>query len=666
MSADNVARGMAAAAKLGGATTAAGSLVGDAKAQVDNTQKPVSILNYVTDPIVKAALLAGTNTADCAGYIEAALLANRVTDLNGLTLKVSRTIRVAGTRQLFYNGATIDATGMTNPDAPVFEAGYTQAGLQLGATLLNYYGRVLARGSVFRFRAERYDPNLGMGVKALGMTLGYSSDTRRAGSRAFDCRLVDFVEVRGCNIYNLDKAFHFEGISGTADVTTNGTANVTIANSTVPLTAGMVVSRSGIPVGTKILTVNGGGSYTLTASATTSATSSASVYAERACTQILLDENYVGEVNQVGYIAQCDKITVRNTDAMGCGGGWLIGLGNYAVKFEQAHVEAVGQGNSYQNAADIAAGTAKFGWAFYPVDGNTTEGLEFLQCSAYRTTGSAAIGGFYTPRNTRVTVTIMRLCRVEESTSWIPIEFHGAAQWLDKPFPSLKNNIVLGDRDDNFTDIVVNEGAFNPKGFHSLLPGMKAINLRQFYQTGGGTCVIDDDPGNLVAGGTTIDFLSRAHRLTFSGVAEQYELMDLQVGYYTLFLSGMLVSGTVFASVRDNTATPGDSRNFLQRQFNYQTSFERPLRMPFFVDQAGTYRVGIRAGGGTNVALISKIGLFRGFYAAGGMERPAWTVPPVTSLPTASSRYEGDIVTLSGNAYCCTNTSGTYAWKQLT
>lgn len=595
-------------------------LVGEAKAQVEaiaETQAttayryPLSvplyvqsryhILNFIPTGL-QGGVVSGANTTDLAPYIERALFSETKIEFGGLPILVKSSIRISSRRRIYMQGSRITA-GMTVAGSPIFTTHVDENGDQYGADLRIFDGEVFGNTTfaLFHMAAIR---SVGFSVKAQNVL--FDGIDRTLGSRVLDMRCCDFVELRSCNIRNYDMAICIQSFDGF----------------------------------------------------------------ERDSTQLKFDVVGIENVNSIGYVEDMDKVSFSHVDTMHCGSGLVFGRNNLRVTLKHFHAERIGWRADWKNDADVEAGFAVVGWGLYVKDNVNNGDITLDQCSFFHNEAEAPIGGIYRGRNTNgtrsnVTVkeTFIELPGVSGvSTVWKPLEAHGQLDWQGRlPFPA-GNNVVLGDSTDNNTDIIINEGSSSARGDgnRSLLPGIKAINLRSV--SGAAITVVEDD-GATVIGGTPYNFLNQAHKATFAGTAELYEVVNLKVGWHTMFFTGNVASGIVFASVRDDAT---QVNNFLQRQLNFQVNYEHPMRMPFFVSQAGNYRVGFRSSGGAASLLLGTIGLFRGHYIDQGVRRGAWDIPPVAALPAASAFYEGTSLSVADAAHVCLRaTGGAYAWKQL-
>lgn len=559
------------------------------------------VLNFIPSNL-HVNIVGGANTTDLAPYIERALFSEAKIDLGGLPMLVKTPIRIASRRRIYGRGSRITAE-MINAGDAVFTTHVDENGDQYGADLRLYNMEIFGAATAVRFRITT-PRSIGMSIKAFEVL--FDGLVRAPGTKAIDMRCADFCELRSCNIRNYDMGFSFESLAGW----------------------------------------------------------------ERDNTQNTLSVVGIENANSVGYIEDCDKFTARNVDTMFCGSGLVIGKDNLRVNLHQFHVERIGWRADWKNAADVAAGKSFPGWGLYIVDNVNNSDVTLDQCSFFHNEAEAPIGGVYRGRNTNGTRSNVRMaqCFLElpsasgPSVTWKPLEAHGQLHWVGRfPFPA-GNNVVLGDSTDNNTDIIIDEDSSSARGDgnRSMLPGTKAINLRS---TSGAATAITEDDGTTIIGGTPYNFLNQAHKVTFSGIGERYEVVNLKVGWYTLFLTGNVASGIVFASVRDD-ATQVD--NFLQRQVNFQVNYEHPMRMPFFVSKNGAYRVGFRSSGGAAALLLGSMGLFRGHYIDQGVRSGAWDIPPVVSLPAPSAFYEGTSFSVADAAHVCLRASGgAYAWKQL-
>lgn len=625
------------------------------------------ILNFVPSNL-HANIIAGTNTTDLAPYITTALAQGPSVDFGGLPILVKSPITVIARRYINFNGSILTAQLQNNND-PIFTTAVDTNGDQYSFDLRIDGGRINGPYTVFRARLAAYQTSTGAtaGLSLKATRMHFDGQTRAKGTRVLDARCVDFVAMRDCLIWNYDKAFHFEAISNVTLTASTTAGSTTLTLNTLQanekLTTGMFVTGAGISTATSVTRVSDN-QYTLSQAATATGTGVSMIaYADRDNTQNVLETVYVYNCNQVGFISDSDKCFFTNVDAMNCGGGWYIGKDNIHIKMLHCHVEQVGFDSSWKNDTDIAANTAKFGWCWYVQDNVANNRIVLDQCDGFVNTTTASIGGLYRGRQVGVISDVQcRNCFFElprtQNPAWIPMEIHGQFNWYGRWHYTQQGNLILGDLNDGFTDIIIDEGTTQTKGngAKSLLPGDKAINLRS---TTGVAATITED--------TTQKFINNGHLITWSNVGELYETLNLAQGWHTMYISGIRQSGVVFASVRDDAGN-----NLVRTQVDFQTNYERPMRIPFFVAIAGNYKAGIRTPSGAGAFIMGSIAVTRGFYSLPMTPRRQWDVPPTLSLPTASATYEGQMINVTAansdtlTYICLRSSSNTFAWKKIT
>ena len=638
-----------------------------------------SILNYIPASMQKA-VIAGTSIADLAPYINQALAHSNQISFDGLAILIKSSVQIKGRKRIFGCGSVV--VGALPAGQPMFTTGVDENGDQYIGDLFIQDVRINSASTIFKFRMDAYLPR-GFSVKAKNVLL--DGQNRTAGTRAFDFRCVDFCAIESVVIRNFDMAICIEGYQGTGVASvTNGSSTVTIVSSTERVTTGILVNGTSIPADSVLTATATPNVFTLPANYTgaTNAALPITFFSSKDSTQNQFDQVGIENVNSVGYIADCDLLTMRHVDSMSVGSGFVIGKDNFRVTLDRFHVERIGYDASWNNPTDIAAGKSVVGWGLYIQDNvNNTDILVLESSFFHNTEPTAAIGGIYRGRNTngtrsnvKVENTFIEAQGTGLFASWKIIEAHSQLDWEGEWFAN-GNGVVLGESSlDTSSDFVIREPAARQRaggyGNRSILPGTKAISLRK---TSGTAPTVSEDPGNLTFGGNVINFVSRGHRLQFSATGEIYELVTLPAGWYTMFVTAAYNSGVVWASIRSDDL----AQNYLQLQVNAPSTYEKPLRMVRYIGITGACRIGFRSSGAADL-IVGSIGLFRGLYTDTGVPRGRWDAPPIldSKWPAASAFYEGEGFTRDYNGAnstlnvvhdCVRQTDSvgatTFAWK---
>jgi len=591
--------------------------------------KAPNILNFIPENL-HSAIRDGTNTTDLSSYVNTALATSpKAIDLCGLTILVKQPIEMLGLCSIVFNGGTIKAQ-MTTATDPIFRPLTVDSGAAQVVTLtLLGFGIVRGPHTAVSFKLTGGISNSGLKLVSHDIAyVGYNSTSeyRTAGTKAFDLEMVDFVTVRGGSVFQYDKVMH---VTGNA--------------------AGDAIGRTN--------------------------------------TQILVDNLAVMECNQVFYGDSMSNCEFKQFDASHVGGGFVIGNNVTNVNFHQPVCAIFAEFADRKNDTDIAAGTAKYGYAFYIKDNSKIKGLEVNKPSFNPSTNTTAgsgstapgtpVGGIYVGRTSGSVIHAGITFRDGGYTTITPS--NGNYKWLENhgrmvfdgywPTQTGSSSITTasGDFLDQYVDLVVYDKASRCSG-QNLLPGTKAINLRQ--KTGSGTVAVTEE--------TTNNYVSRGHTVTFtaSSTTQLYELLQLEPGWYTYVISAYYdpaFTNNIYASVFKDSDNSIISRTGLR--FPIVTStHETFFHLPIGITESGLYRVGFQCSI-NGAAVVGSMGFFRGFYPSCDIPRGGWDFPPIldSNFPTASAFWEGRAVTRdyggSGSdntVEVAVRTTSGHAWKVLT
>lgn len=567
-----------------------------------------STVRSVLDNIPKqfhAAIKDGTTTLDASPYVQGILDNEEFVDFTPIKtgkLIFGSPVTLRGRKKLIGAFTRIVSGWEGSPGRGLFEDldGDNFLRLEMSGFIL----RGPASGLVFR---KTVDTLLGTAALISGVEFGDYADAYEAGTYGIDASQCDFLQVNKCIFINKEVGIRFSG-------------------------------NPGRPA--------------------------------RGNTQIELLDNYYTQVGTSLYIEKCNLLNAQNQDTMTCGAGYVLGPTNTLINFKQCHVENLGapgyagitvSNGKFDSSTSTTSSFVTTGYGQCVVDGAANVRIRYEQCQVFNNNNAGALVGFYRgydglggPQD--VTYDDCYVVPTNSANAeYRPLEFHQQTAWEGnwQGFSTVAQNLRLGTVSDQYTDILINEGANNNRsGSRSLLPGIKAINLRS--PEDGGATIAEDTEGIVQDG----------HLVSFAATAGIYESVYLAQGWYTMCVSGYKKTGTVQVLIRT------DDANLFTR---YRSGFDggtvaRTYRLPFYIATAGLHRIGLRASGPSS-SVIGSLALYQGFFIGNRIEAGGWDAPPVLSLPTASARWRGKLLTLDkqgaadDEVYSCIRTSSGFSWK---
>lgn len=306
---------------------------------------------------------------------------------------------------------------------------------------------------------------------------------------------------------------------------------------------------------------------------------------ERDNTQIFFDNINFGWCNLAVYMRQCDKAELKGCDIQICGSGFYLAQDNKRVRFIDCHVEHWGN-STY-------TGSINFGYAYYIPPALTQNDITYENCTAFLG-DSGALAGFYKGYNDVAwTDATYRNCYADTNASLTNYRsFNVAGTYkIEGRWDYLDNQVSIYSANSRFNDSIIKPYGNVNSASENLLPFSRISSPEQFSTSGTGTLTISaDTDGNL--------YNAKNIAITTSSQYENYVLLTLKRGWYTLLFNGYSVTGTPYMYVEQH-ASP------FSEKVRAQMKAGRPnqiYRMVFFVPTTESYRVGFWAN--TNASFI--------------------------------------------------------------
>ncbi|GGL18627.1 hypothetical protein [Caulobacter rhizosphaerae] len=383
----------------------------------------------------------------------------------------------------------------------------------------------------------------------------------------------------------------------------------------------------------------------------------------RPCTQLLLQQVMISQVNSAGRFQGVDKMVLQNVDAMKCNSGFSFEGDNQRTTVVDGHVEGIAATAAY--AAPSARVNPKAAGCGYYIRDNSRAEIVFDHCSVIDLGGQngSAVAGVYIGECTYPALQSIAFQRctfpkkMADSTTYRPVVNRGKFTWEGEwPYttePSLSANGF------HYIDMVIRDEVSNIPPSDNLLMGQGVVSLLSPITKTGAMPTITEvgDDGQEHSGWT----------VSFNSVYELAQIVKIPAGWNTIDVSGYGLAGSPILYVQ---RLDGDGpRDFVRVQFNGDGR-ERRWRISFWNPIAGQgVKVGFtnqRAQPGADRFYMSEMALYRGF----ALENiPRRAVETVAVLPRPSARWVGRQVLLReagkpDQVYICTETNpGAAVWR---
>lgn len=384
----------------------------------------------------------------------------------------------------------------------------------------------------------------------------------------------------------------------------------------------------------------------------------------RNCTQIILDQIMVAQVNSACRIQGVSKGLINQFDVMTCNSGFSFEGSNELLRLVQCHVEGIGN-VGYSASADVSASSAGIGFNF--VDDQQHRKIKLIQCDTIDTgtTGGSAVASVRIGRNdfTNPTLETIELddCNLAGtmtgSASYKPLVNRGRFKW--RGLWGFTNNVSLSLNSQGYIDMEIDDSYNNAAPYIDLIGGGTVLSLVNGSATNPPTITE-------VAIGTTS--YNVAHQVVFN--AAGYELIrtiNAPYGWITIDVVGYKTVGNPLLFVQQNG---GSFTDLVRVQFGGLNDKQRRWRIAFWNDTANQgLKIGLSCQSIGDACVIQSINCYPGL--------PRRDVPQtmdhiVTALPTPSLRWRYHRMALRNGATdetrhtCVVDASGAYVWKQYT
>ncbi|KQZ17969.1 hypothetical protein ASD47_10975 [Caulobacter sp. Root1472] len=383
----------------------------------------------------------------------------------------------------------------------------------------------------------------------------------------------------------------------------------------------------------------------------------------RPCTQLLLQQVMISQVNSAGRFQGVDKMVLQNVDVMKCNSGFSFEGDNQRTTVTDGHVEGIAATPAY--AAPSPRVNPKAAGCGYYIRDNSRVEIIFDHCSVIDLggQGGTAAAGVYIGECTYPALQSLafRQCtfpkKMADSTKYRPVVNRGKFTWEGEwPYttePSLSANGF------HYIDMVIRDEVSNIPSSDNLLLGQGVISLLSPITKAGAAPTITEigDDGQDHSGWT----------VSFNSVYELAQIVKIPAGWNTIDVSGYGLAGNPILYVQ---RLDGEgARDLVRVQFNGDGK-ERRWRISFWNPVAGQ---GVKVGftnqhdqPGADRFYMSEMALYRGF----ALENiPRRAVETVAVLPRPSARWVGRQVLLRqtgkpDQVYICAETgAGAAVWR---
>lgn len=336
------------------------------------------------------------------------------------------------------------------------------------------------------------------------------------------------------------------------------------------------------------------------------------------------------------YMRGVDLATI-SVDVNGCSTGFHVDRDCHRINFAHSHVEKPGRTTDLP----IPEYTPHPGYGFWFEGGGRGQGISLNNISIYDPREDAVCGIYTeapssgTERPIRITDTYIEH-DVGDYTSgtWQRHYLTGSIIW-DAEWHLFTDDVHVSDSSSgNYTDIEVRAQGLVAPTSRNLLPFSRISRPEDLpTSNGSGTFAVST---SAIGTGT----LPHARLLTFdTAEIHRYTTLSLKVGWHTLIFEGVTDTLGFYVYVRQN-ASP--YTRMMTANFMTGDAGGTLMRVPFYVDEDGVYRVGLETYSTTEVtAEIGQIELHRGHVNAFTNDP---TVSKASAAPTTGVYDVGDTV----------------------
>jgi len=384
----------------------------------------------------------------------------------------------------------------------------------------------------------------------------------------------------------------------------------------------------------------------------------------RNCTQILLDQIMVAQVNSACRIEGVSKGRINGFDVMTCNSGFSFEGSNELIDVHQCHVEGIGK-SGYSVSALVSSSSAGTGCNFIDSVQHRKIMLKQFDVIDQGGTGGTATAGIRVGKNDASQATLQTItfedCNIagaqDASASYKPLVNRGRFKW--RGLWGFTSNVSLSANSQGYIDMEIDDGYNNAAPYIDLIGGGTVLSLVNGSATNPPTITE-------VSVGTTS--YNVAHQVVFN--AANYELIrtiNCPYGWNTIDIVGYRTAGNPIVFVQQNG---GSFTDLVRIQFNGLNDKQRRWRIAFWNDAANQgLRIGLSGQAIGDTCVVQSINCYPGL--------PRRDVPQtldhiVTALPTASARWRYHRMALRNGATdetrhtCVVDAAGTYLWKQYT
>ncbi|MFA1510103.1 hypothetical protein ACDN41_12805 [Priestia aryabhattai] len=370
---------------------------------------------------------------------------------------------------------------------------------------------------------------------------------------------------------------------------------------------------------------------------------------ERDNTQIHLRNIMCLQV-KLGYkFKQIDKAVLDGLDVNECGSGFYFEADNKRIQMNACHVERYGSAG-YD-------GGINYGYGYYFPDNKSQLDISLNNSTALLPVDNAKAGLYQGLVENLLTNLVIDNCEFDKSdtiSGYKAVILLGSYLWKgrfkydDKSATTWKTTLTKSD------GLIEETGRTIPTS-RNLLPFALINSHEQLSTIGTGTMTITNDTDGIFNKGRLITIATTSQY-------EKYVQLNLKKGWHTLLLAAYKKTGSPFVYVQ-NIASPYNTS--LQIQPNVDATSERLVRVPFYVQQDGQYKVGIMSSSDATMVL-NQIEVVRGF---GQYFTDDNTICRRSAIPTVGYFDLGDRITNSQPAaggylgWVCVTSGTSFAFK---